>query len=40
MDLLFECAAERLDGVLRAGNAKGPVLQVHPLPYPLVDVTA
>jgi hypothetical protein len=40
-DLLFECPSEKLEtGVLHAGSADGPALQVRPLPYALFDPTA
>jgi hypothetical protein len=41
MDLLFECAVDRLAGLaLRALRPDGARLAVRPLPYALVDVTA
>lgn len=39
-ELLFECPVDRLEGDLRVGSAQGATLQLRPLPYPIVDVTA
>jgi folate-binding protein YgfZ len=41
IDLLFECPVQKLDAErLTAGVPDGPALQLRPLPYQLVDVTA
>ena len=39
-DILFECPLEKVGSALRLGAADGPRLEVRPLPYELVDVTA
>jgi folate-binding protein YgfZ len=39
-DLLFECPQEKAEAPLRLGAANGPALELRPMPYELVDVTA
>ena len=39
-DLLFECPQEKAEAPLRLSAANGPALELRPMPYELVDVTA